>query len=235
MSTIKNVDAFEKLLGLCSGYGESYDPGRPNLQKDKLNILLHNAREALLKVHQSQTDYQDATNQREVLFEQLRMTASRILFELRASGAMAQTLSDAQASARYLVGRAVKNRAPVPREATEPQRGRQARGLDYGSLVSHFEKLLQTLEDEKNYRPTQPALKLPALRDLLTRLRQANGAVMAATVRWQLARKQRNEVVYTGPNNLVDTARAVKSHLRATFGLRSDAYRAALPIVFTKT
>lgn len=234
MSTIKNVDAFEKLLGLCSGYGESYDPGRPNLQKDQLTLLLRNAREALLKVHQAKTEYQNATNQREVLFELLRTLAPRVLFELRASGALQQTIRDAQTTVRYAVGRGPTYRTPLPREGAEPAPGREARGTDFGSRVGHFEKLLQILATEKNYRPVMVELRVGALQAFLGKLRQANGAVIAATVNWQMARKLRNEVVYTGTHNLVDTARAVKHHLRALFGTGNDAYRAAVPIKFTK-
>jgi hypothetical protein len=234
MSAIKTVDAFEKLVGLCSGYGESYDPGRPNLQKGQLNHLLQIAREVLHKVQQASTDLQKATNEREVLFEQLRVSASRILSELKAGGALPQTVQDAQLSARILMGSGVKYRPPVASDnATPVVRKRQARGTDYGSRIGQFAKLLELLAREATYRPSQPALKLPALHAQLAQLRQANAAVVAATVNWQLARQQRNEVLYGGANNLVATARAVKFHLRAVFGSRSDAYRATHGLHFT--
>ena len=32
MSHIKNVDAYSRLVGLCTGYGGKYNPGQQNLQ-----------------------------------------------------------------------------------------------------------------------------------------------------------------------------------------------------------
>jgi hypothetical protein len=235
MSAIKNVDAFEKLVGLCSGYGESYDPGRQNLRHQSLNQLLRQAREALQQVHRCVTAYQEATNQREVLFGELKTLAPRVLSELRASGALPQTIRDAQTFVRYAAGHGPRYRAPLQKEgAPEPQRTREARGTDYGSRVGHFDKLLQLLASEEHYRPQQAALRLTSLLAFLERLREANRTVVTATVNWQLARQHRNQVVYRGSGNLVDTARAVKFQLRALFGAQSEAYLAARPIRFTQ-
>jgi hypothetical protein len=65
MSHVKNMQAFEKLTGLCTGYGGSYNPGQQNLQVDALIAKLNNAQQVLMEVTETQTVYDNATNSRE--------------------------------------------------------------------------------------------------------------------------------------------------------------------------
>jgi hypothetical protein len=64
MSHVKNVQAFEKLAGLCTGYGGAYNPGQQNLQVNALVTSLNNAQQVLMEVTEAQTVLDNATNRR---------------------------------------------------------------------------------------------------------------------------------------------------------------------------
>ena len=53
MTHVSNVQSFEKLLGICTGFGGSYNPGKQNLRIENLTKLLMQANEKLLEVLQA--------------------------------------------------------------------------------------------------------------------------------------------------------------------------------------
>jgi hypothetical protein len=236
MSNSKNVEAFGKLVGICTGYGGSYNPGKPNLRVESLTALLANSREALRLVSAAKTELENATNKREVTYIGLKKLVSRIMFELKSANVLPQTLADAYSAVRKIRGEGFKDRPPVSTTAEgtpEVKRGRSY-GSDYKSVVYHFEKLIQTLAAEPRYQPGLIDLQVPSLQTLLSELREINATVLSAIVAWGKARRDRNELLYSSENGLLATGRAVRQQVRATFGYRSDATRAIHQIRFTK-
>lgn len=56
------MQAFEKLMGIYTGYGGQYNPGQQNLQVNALVTLLNNAQQKLSEVNEAQTAYDNITN-----------------------------------------------------------------------------------------------------------------------------------------------------------------------------
>ncbi|MBL7871163.1 MAG: hypothetical protein JNM78_06095 [Cyclobacteriaceae bacterium] len=237
MSNLKNVEAFGKLVGICTGYGGSYNPGKPNLRMESLTELLANSREAVRQVSTAKTELENATNKREVAYINLKKLVSRIVFELRSSQVLPQTLADAYVAVRKIRGQVLKDRAPVASTANEVAvevTRKRTYGSDYSSVVYHFQKLIQTLAAEPRYQPGITDLQVPSLQTTLSELRAINAAVLNAVVAWGKARRDRNELLYTNENSLIAIARAVRQQVRATFGHNSEATRATYQIRFTK-
>lgn len=235
MSNSKNVEAFGKLVGICTGYGGSYNPGTPNLRVESLTALLANSREALRQVSAAKTEIENATNQREVAYIGLKKLVSRVVFELRSSNVLPQTLADAYTAVRKIRGQGLKDRPPVStKEGEAVAKSSRAYGSDYNSVVYHLEKLIQTLATEPNYQPGLADLHVVNLQTMLTELREVNATVLSALVALGKARRVRNELLYTSENSLFATSKAVRQQVRATFGYVSDATHAIRQIRFTK-
>lgn len=241
MSHSKNVEAFGKLVGICTGYGEKYNPGQPKLQVESLTSLLKQARSVMLSVSTAKTGFENATNSREVAFAEIDKLASRILAELKSTEALAQAVADARAMVRKIKGHKTgvdraalsSGKSTLPAEST-PVRTR-INGTDFGSIVYHFEKLLQTLANEPLYRPTVAELQVPALQEKLNNLRSQNASVIATATELGKARRERNAMLYNWRGSLHSTAMAVKQQVHAVFGYNNEAVRAAGSIRFTKT
>jgi hypothetical protein len=237
MSNSKNVEAFNGLIGICTGYGGTYSPGSPNLRVESLSELLNQARSALRQVSIAKTGYESATNTREVQFSEIRRLASRILAELKSSGVLPQTTADAAAMVRKIKGRvkAERTEAIVKGETSLPVIYRpKVNGSDFASVAYHFEKLIATLEAEPKYAPGVSSLTLKSLQQKLADLRAANQAVVEAVNALHVARGERDALLYTNPESIHKTALAVKQQLKAIFGYNSDVIEAANRIVVSK-
>ena len=241
MSHVKNVEAFGKLVGICTGYGEQYNPGQPNLQVESLTNLLEQARCVLLNVSVAKTGFENATNNREVAFDEIDKLASRILAELKSTDALQQTVADARAMVRKIKGhRSIVNRPALSSEKSvqpaEPTPVRtRINGTDFASIVYHFEKLLQTLANEPLYQPTVADLQVAILQEKLNNLRTQNASVITTATELGKARRERNAMLYNRQGSLHSTAMAVKQQVRAVFGYNNEAVRAASSIRFNKT
>ena len=240
MSHSRNVEAFEKLLGICTGYGEQYKPGQPNLRVENLSAIINRARTALSNVNAAKTNWEDATNNREVAFKETNELVSRILAELRSSGVLPQTVDDALAMVRKIKGYSARRVPGVVAKADQSvmppaTMAKRARGLDHASVIDHFEKLLQTISVAPEYQPTADELKVQTLQDKLAVLRQKNTSVIEADAELGKARRERNIVLYKGRGSLHSTAMAVKQQTKALFGNRSEAATAASHVHFRKS
>lgn len=227
MSQVKNMQSLDKVIRICTGLGGTYNPGQQNLRVEALINLLNNASNADVSVSKARSEYEIATNTREVTFEGVPQLAIRILSELKSSNVLEQTVADARTITRKLTGQRA-GRDPVPSEpaAQEQARKRRARGQTFGSVANNFSKLLHNLKDEPNYNPNTPDLKVDALQSMVDQLHAANNRVEDARVKYLNARIERNNVFYLGASNVCDTTTAVKLKVKAICGRASETYRA---------
>jgi hypothetical protein len=245
MSHAKNVEAFEKLLGICTGYGEEYKPGSTNLRTESLSYLLTRAKAVMLSVSIAKTGFENATDQREVASNEINQLVSRAFAELKSSGALPQSVSNARVMVRKIKGQSAGVNRPAlsstikatsESDASPPVSLRtRINGSDYGSAVYHFEKLLQTLTSEPLYQPVVPELQVQNLNEKLVTFRNQNAAVNKAVAELGKARSERNAVLYVERNSLYNTAMAVKQQVKAVFGPGAEVAHAAGRIHFNKS
>jgi hypothetical protein len=202
---------------------------------ESLSDVFNQARTVMHRVSISKAGYETATNQREVAFAAAKAMASRILSELKSSGVLPQTVADASSMVRKIKGRVLAGRPELPEktETGDMVKRKRVTGSDYGSVVYHFQKLIETLLVEPKYNPSLPVLQVASLQQMLSELRTANAAVVTATADLGLARRDRNAVLYKGQGSLYRIAMAVKQQVRAIFGYSSEAAKAASQIEFT--
>jgi hypothetical protein len=237
MSNTKNVESFGQLIGVLTGYGGMYIPGSKNLRVESVSDLLNRARAALSRASAAKTGYEIATNEREVAFAEVKQMASRILSELKSSEVLDQTVADAASMVRKMKGRVL---AVMPAVVQQAEAGKatssrkRVTGAGYNSVVYHFEKLIDTLMAEPNYKPSQPTLQVETLQKKLSALRASNAAVVTAVTELGVARRDRNALLYKGAGSVYKTAQAVKHQVRAIYGYSSEATQAASKIKFTK-
>jgi hypothetical protein len=238
MTHVSNVQSFEKLLGICTGLGGSYNPGKQNLRIENLNAMLKQAQDKLFQVSIAKTNHEQAQNVREIAFMEIRSLVSRLMAELRSSGALPQTIDDASVMARRIRGYAKAEKPGIITEqgtASDPEVAtRKRNSADFGNTAAYFEKLLQTLGIESGYQPMKPEFQMDSLQAKLTHLRSMNAAVVAAYAAWSNARHERTTFMYLGPESLHSTAMAMKQQVQASYGYKSEAAALVRKIRFTK-
>jgi hypothetical protein len=244
MSNLKNVERYARLVDIYTGLGGTNTPGQRNLQVENLLALLTRSRQALTKVNEARTGFENVNEDRKKVFVEIHGLASRILSELKSSGASPDTVASAAAVVRKIQARSssanrpavASGEAAASAATTTPAPTTRIRtnGSGYGSVVYHFEKLLQTAASEPLYQPQIPALQLQGLQNKLADLQNGNAAVSSAYAQLGQARRDRNAVLYVGPESLYSTAQAMKHKVKAMFGARSDAARAVAHIRLNK-
>lgn len=234
MSHKKTVHAFGKLTGLCTGFGERYQPGQQNLQANALNALLLNAQQVVEAMTEAQTKYANAINHRKTMFRQAGKLSSRVCSMLKASRADLLTLEDARSCCRKLNGKRAVYRSPVPLAEGELPKSTSVYGSDYVSKVYQFARLVEIVRTCTTYPVTSEGMSQHSLEQWLENLREANQQVVNAEVDLTHLRRRRNEVLYTGENSVVTVAQEAKQFVRAVFGFGSQQHAALTSLEFNK-
>ncbi len=236
MSHVKNMQAFGKLTGICTGLGGTYNPGQENLQVYAMNTLLNIAQQSWEEVKEAQTAYDNATNERELGFKKIRKLSSSVVGMLKAYGTNKLLLEDAVNSKRRIWGARISKPPAVDAEKPEEEKpdARPSYSQAYVIVAEYFDKLVKTAASEYRYCPNEPELTLASLQQTLAGLFSLNQAVTDAEIRLEEARIKRNTVYYIAPENLVDVAGAVKTYVRSAFGYQSQQHQQVQKLRFTK-
>jgi hypothetical protein len=236
MSHIKNMQAFGKLTGICTGLGGTYNPGQQNLQVNVMATLMTIAQQSWNEVKEAQAAYDLATNQRELGFRKIQKLSTSVYGMLKASGTNPLLLADALNSKRRIWGARISKPTAVAVEkpTAEKEESRPSYSHSYLTIAEYFDTLVKTAASEPRYSPNEPELALSNLEHLRTELFALNKAVTEAEIRLEEARIKRNTVYYIAPDNLVDTATAVKTYVRSAFGFQSPQHLQVQKLRFTK-
>jgi hypothetical protein len=236
MSNVKNVEAFEKLVGICSGYG-GYNPGSPNLTIPSLTNLLADAKQAQDDANVTKLTFAKESNEREIAFDALPKLASSIVYTLMASGASEQTLVDARFFLRQITGRKRSSKTAPVAEATKETAGEvkisRSPQASFVTKADHFGNLVKLVSAQPNYAPNEPELQVPSLAGKLAQIQQLNSSVIVARSNWSNKKIARDKKLYAD-NSLIKTGRSVQKYVRAIYGLNSAEYKGIGKLSFTK-
>jgi hypothetical protein len=243
MTHVKNMQAFEKLAGYCTGW-RGFNPGRQSLKVGALTDQFKGAQRAIDEVIMAKTRYDNEVNLRKQVFDELPRLTSRIMRTLEATGAKPEKLDDARGFVKQILGRSPGNRPPaspagrpVPSEqpaALEVRPERSKLQLAYVSKAHAFSSLVEAVLSEPTYEANEAELSREGLAAKADELHRLNARVTEARIAWSNSLVHRNKVLYTDPDAVVITARRVKKYVRALFGFGSEEYAQVKGIVFTK-
>ncbi len=236
MAHSKNVQAFEKLLGVCTGLGGTYKPGKQNLRVSVMHSMLVQAQQALSEVREAKTLYNQATNHREDLFKATDKLASSMYHVLQASGANHLTTEDARKALNRLFN-GVRSTGENETTSVEPpplSKKWKGFGRDYTARIQHFAQLVDIVSKDADYTAEEVELQVEALLQRTEALQAANTKVLQTSLTLAKARSKRNEVLYVANWSLYKTVRAVKAYVKAIFGATSSTYQLLMAARFTK-
>ena len=221
---VKQVAAFEKLLGTCNALGASYNPSKASLMPTALTTLLEQAQQTVEAVKVARTNYLLAINARNESFAGIPKLATRVVRGVKAFESSEENIKDAFRIKRRLMSKQ-KSRAPIPsgqvaggtplKEAVSSSR------LDYDGKMETFGNLIQLVQGIASYNPNETDLKVESLKAVLADLQTRSTEVMTASAAYSKARIARNQALY-GNGGVHQTATAVKDYIRFVYGGRSE-------------
>ena len=246
----KNVANFEDLISFCTGFGAAYNPGANNIKLAALNTINANCKAAITTNMNAFTAFKNATNAREIAFQNFRKMATRIVNALDACGAALQTIKDAKTLNTRMRGKAKKFKAgpegtdvpatpatpatgpetPAPTENTSHSTSQQS----YDSLLQHMAGLIQVVNTEPLYTPNENELKVTGLNAYLAGLQAKNTTCITTYTAYSNARINRDNLLYASKTGLCDVANEVKKYIKSVFGATSPQYRQLSALKFSK-
>ncbi|HRK54498.1 MAG TPA: hypothetical protein PK185_11330 [Cyclobacteriaceae bacterium] len=238
MSHVKNADAYSRLVGICTGYGGTYNPGRQTLQLKAMRALLEAVQSSLRDVSQKRNALSGITNERIRAYKNLDLLIGRIIGTLKASQVDDDTLANVRYYTRLITGRmkAGSNRPAVTGEDNDAESliKRALTQQSYVAKAFNFMRLAQLIEKVPGYATAAADLQPSALMKEADRLMALNEAWSKAKVALANARIHRDTLLYKGVDSLHSNALAVKSYLRVEFGSQSQQAAQLSELSFTK-
>lgn len=235
MTHVKTTQAFGQLIGICTGLGGKYNPGRQNLQIESMSNQLEEVRQAMEQVIIARTAYDNAINRRKQRFDPLPRLASSVMRLLEASGASSEKMDDARLYFKMITGYIERSRLPIPSEQSQEVKvKRSLQQLAYVSKADSFSKLIQVVSTEPLYQPLEPELTKEGLQAYWQEINHLNNQVDETRTAWRNTCIVRNFAMYKKPMSMYETALAVKKYVRAIYGLDSEQYAQVKSLNFVK-
>lgn len=226
----KNVANFETEISFCTAYGTAYNPSKKTLKLEALNALLTQSRTSLSEIVNAKNQLDLRINERQIKFNPLKPTATRIINALEATDASSQTIADAKSINNKIQGR---------RSSAKPKDGEEVRTIStsqqsYDSLLDNFSKLIDLVSSEPSYTPNEEELKVATLTAYTQELQTANTNVINANTAYSNAMISRDKTLYATDTGLIDTALNVKKYVKSVFGATSPQYKQISKLEFKR-
>jgi hypothetical protein len=237
----KNVANLSKLNLLIAGLGVTYNPSNDKISATALNDLYIKGEEKQDNVNSKLNEWKNATNNREMVFNDLDGLSTRLLSALQSSDVKVETLKDFAALVKKMRGDHKRSK-PVaanngnqtstqPEDDTSVSTAKQS----YDNKLEHFSKMLLLLKSESLYSPNESAYNMHNLEHLEDSLINVNNAANVSYTNLKVARIERNSFFYSEETGLVDLVKKAKSYVKSIYGTRSQQYRAVTGIKFSRS
>ncbi len=222
----KLLGNFSKLIELVS-IDPAYNPANPKLEIPALNAQKVAAQAVIQAIGLEEAPYKAAVNARQEAFENVGPIISRSGNMLQASGAGKRIIDDAKAAARKIVGRRA-----TPKATSDPaapgapsSASHSVSQLSYENIVGNIDDYIAILSTETAYAPNETDLTIAGLTALSNNLKARNNAVNNTFAPVSAARGQRDQLLYTNEDSVVNIALQVKAYVRAAFGPKSQLFK----------
>ncbi len=221
----KNVDNFETLISYCTGYEALYNPSNTNITIPNLTTLFDESKASVKLVKTTESPFNNIEGQRKLVFKPLRPLATKVLGALRASGAPATVIADAETINRKIQGKRADNTIVVPQPGETPKNKISVSQQSFDMLIDHFEKLIELIAIELRYNPNEEPLKVANLIDYKKQLEIINTKVKNAYTPYRNAMIARDKMLYNPETGLVAISQLVKNYVKSVFNASSPEYK----------
>lgn len=240
---------FQLLIEHVIALGPTYNPGNAAISLASLQAKFTEATAAMQSHRAVKTNFDIATNAREIQFKNLQSTTTRVINALVASGASSEVIKDARTLVRKLRGsRSAAPKTPAPEGGTNNTEGTQeppppgnANGpkpktvsvsqRSYDQMTENFSKLVQLVQAEPAYDPNEVDLVGVALNNYASELFSKTNAVHTHVANYATSIAQRNEVLYARETGLPALAHSVKAYVKSVYGASSPQYKTVSGVI----
>ena len=228
----KNVANLQKLIEQVTVY-TLYNPPVDNLTIPKLLSLYTEATAKLSEVEEKRNAYKNAVTLRQVAFENLKPTCTRIINLLDILGLPEGTIDQARTLNRTIQGGQNKPKTTTEEGGESPKTVSTSR-QSYTQQAENFGILLQLLDTIPSYKPNEEDLKFENLKPYYQSLVGTTQTVDQTEAELNVRLIERNQILYTEGTGLYTIAQNVKKYVKGLYGATSPEYADVSAIKFTE-
>ena len=225
----KNVANFTALIQLLEEMGPLYQPTNPAIAIANLILLRNKLTTSIQNLSDKIPPFKIAVANRENAFRDLSKRATRVKNSFNSVG-----FSEAEKDNVIAIVKKIRGDQPIRKAAnlenaqTESISNAQ---LSYTSRANHLQALASLLNSYPTYTPNEEELTTVNLIALYNQLQELNNEAASKTFALITARKERNDLLYNNPGNLLSLVTPIKNYMKSVTGAQ-DYYRAAVALKF---
>ena len=235
---VKNLANFKKLIDKCIGFNKDYNPSTASLSVSALQTLSKNAEASMKDLVKAETALDNATNARFFVYENYRTWATSIVNAFEISGADQKAIEDIRGINHKIQGSRVEK---LPKQAPDAKPNDDGSGkhisvsqLSFDNVKSHFEKLLETLQQDGNYKPNESGLAMPAIAKKIIEMSDANNKLSPVETAYNNKLIARDNIMNEPKEGLIDIAKAVKKYVKTVYSANSPQFKEVDALHFKK-
>lgn len=235
----QNVTNLSVLITVINTFGPAYNPPKHLLTIPGLTELLEKGKLEINAANMAEVTYNNALSARTVAFDGYDGLITRSINALRIMGVPAQTLAQAEALVRELRGKRASELLTDEELAAAKAEGNTTKQVvkhnsTFNSKLENSEKYILLLESIPDYKPNEPELTTPALRNKLVDMKVKHEQLVSAIAAFDAVRLSRDIMLYADNTGLVYNGQKAKTYTKSVFGANSPQYRQIAAIKFYK-
>ena len=239
----KNIANFSKLISEVTSYGKDYSPTNKKIALTALQLIFTGADTSKTDLANAIQARQDAATARHLIFVPLGPLATRIHRSFISTEDVDQdTVYQVKSLVKKIHGERINPLAKPPATTstssptpTPDPLTHSVSQKSYTNLTEHLTNLNIILSKETNYKPNEIDLKSATITLLTTDMVAKNNACDLAEGIVHANTNNRNTLLYTDTDGLVDLAKTVKDYVSSIYGFKSPQFKQVNRIRFTKT
>lgn len=224
----KNAANFSTFLNVIRSMADRYKPANPAIAVKALDAKEERMKSSIDTLTLRNREAENATNERNKLYEQLRPFATRLMATLSSSAGVNELiLADAAGYNRKIQGQRAAKIASTDAASADapPKRTISASRQSFDLKAEHFRNLRVLLESVPGYKPHEKDLEMTAVRAYEQSMLAANEKVRIAENELIDARNARNTELYDDANGVVALSKLMKAYLKGVLGSTHPDYK----------
>lgn len=225
----KNVANFSAGIIILQEMGPLYNPSNPNLKLPALNPIKTSLAAVITILNDKKPIYKNAVADREVLISSLSKLVTRALNAAKALEISTVDKENLEAMAKKIRG--VSKTKKVNPDTADVDTISTSQ-MSYDSRIANLETFNSQLASHPEYVPNETELQIVNLKAYHLSLKTFSTTVNTAGKALITARKNRNEILYKNPKNVILLVTDIKSYLKSLGSVAEPYYKAFVKLKF---
>ena len=225
----KNTANFGAGIQILQEMGILYNPTNPNLKLPVLNPIKVNLDGVMKTMNEKKPIYKNAVADRETQIKPLGKLTTRTLNSAKSLDISPKDKENLDSQAKKIRGDA-KPKPVNPETAGGDAISTSQMSYDY--RIANFETYIGQLASHPEYVPNETELQIVNLKAYHLSLKTLNSAVNTAENAIITARKNRNEILYNNPKNVLQLVSEIKAYLKSLGSAGEPYYKAFVKLKF---